>query len=120
MLIMGFVEPECCDGTDEATGVCPNICEQVGKEYRARVEAENKIRKTGSKIRSSYITFANKEKKRLEELVAVSSRDVAAKEKEVEKLKNLLDRAESTSEAELEKKKESRRSSEFTTQLNWY
>lgn len=40
-------DPECCDGSDEwATGACPNTCQEIGKEYRARVEAETKTRKT--------------------------------------------------------------------------
>ena len=69
--------------------MCPNKCAEIGKAYRAQKEAEAKVRKTGSKIRSSYISFANKEKKRLEELVATSARDVAAKEKEVARLKGM-------------------------------
>ena len=85
-------EPECCDGSDEPSGICPNVCEQVGKEHRARLEAENKIRKKGAKIRSSYIAYAKKEKKRLEDLVAATSQDVAAQEKEVARLKGLDDR----------------------------
>ncbi|THH05009.1 hypothetical protein EW145_g5112 [Phellinidium pouzarii] len=103
----GLCEPECCDGSDEQSSVCPNICEQVGKEYRVKVEAETKIRKTGAKIRSTYVSFANKEKKRLEDLVAASSREVASREKEVERLRDILDRTESTSAAALEQKKES-------------
>lgn len=85
-----FTEPECCDGSDEAPGVCPNRCEEIGKAYRNQKEVEAKIRKTGSKIRSSYIAFANKEKKRLEDLVATSARNVVAKEKEVARLKGQL------------------------------
>ncbi|KAL5508480.1 hypothetical protein ACEPAH_6099 [Sanghuangporus vaninii] len=103
----GLCEPECCDGSDEPASLCPNICEKVGKEHRTRVEAENKIRKKGSKIRSSYIAFANKEKKRLEDQVTATSRDVAAQEKEVARLKALMDRSEAMSAAELEKKKQS-------------
>ncbi|EJD00926.1 endoplasmic reticulum protein [Fomitiporia mediterranea MF3/22] len=103
----GLCEAECCDGSDEEPGLCPNICEKVGKEYRERVEAENKIRKKGSKIRSSYISFANKEKKRLEDLVASTSREVVAQEKEVARLKDIWDRSEATSAAELEEKKKS-------------
>ena len=41
-------EPECCDGSDEAEGICPNVCKKVGEEYRERVKAENKLRKTVS------------------------------------------------------------------------
>ena len=41
-----FVEPECCDGSDEQPGVCPNVCAEVGKEYRKKMDAEMKLRKT--------------------------------------------------------------------------
>lgn len=69
--------------------MCPNACEEVGKEYRTKLEAEMKVRKTGSKIRSTYVSFANKEQKRLEDLVVKSSKDVDAQEKEVAKLRGL-------------------------------
>jgi protein kinase C substrate 80K-H len=39
---------ECCDGSDEADGVCPNVCEAVGNDYRERVAAETRVRKTVS------------------------------------------------------------------------
>ena len=39
-------EPECCDGSDEAEGVCPNVCKEIGAEYRERLKADNKLRKT--------------------------------------------------------------------------
>lgn len=39
-------EPECCDGSDEPSGVCPNICDQVGTRYRALLEQKAKLRNT--------------------------------------------------------------------------
>ena len=39
-------EKECCDGSDEPEGVCPNICEIVGNEYREHIAAETRVRKT--------------------------------------------------------------------------
>lgn len=42
----------------------------------------------GSKIRASYIVFAQKEKKRLETLVADLEQDITLREKEVERLKS--------------------------------
>lgn len=41
-----ILEPECCDGSDEAPGVCYNACEEVGEAYRKKEEAERKLRKT--------------------------------------------------------------------------
>ena len=40
----------------------------------------------GSKIRASYIAFAQKEKKRLEGEVAASQQEIAAHQKEVDRL----------------------------------
>ena len=46
---MLMVDPECCDGSDEwQTGACPNQCEEIGRTYREKVEAETKTRKTVS------------------------------------------------------------------------
>lgn len=41
----------------------------------------------GSKIRSSYISFAHKEKKRLETLIQTSAQEIELQEKEVARLK---------------------------------
>ncbi|KAF8841281.1 hypothetical protein BDN67DRAFT_928581 [Paxillus ammoniavirescens] len=101
----GLCEPECCDGSDEAPGVCPNSCRQIGEVHRKKVEAERKLRKTGSKIRATYIAFAHKEKKRLEGLIADLEREVVSREQEVERLRDIAERAESLSAAELERKK---------------
>ncbi|KAJ3476466.1 hypothetical protein NLI96_g11139 [Meripilus lineatus] len=103
----GLCEPDCCDGSDEAPGVCPNQCKEIGEAYRAKQDAENKLRKTGSKIRSTYIAFAQKEKKRIEAEIVASAQEVATREKEVSRLQDILNRAESLSAAALEEKKQS-------------
>ncbi|OCH95878.1 endoplasmic reticulum protein [Obba rivulosa] len=114
----GLCEPECCDGSDELPGVCKNTCKEVGAAYRAKVEEENKIRKTGAKIRSSYINFAQKEKSRLEEKIASLEKDISAQEKEVARLKDIADRTESLSAAALEQKKQSPLYQSFMTHVN--
>jgi protein kinase C substrate 80K-H len=43
----------------------------------------------GSKIRSTYIVFAQKEKKRLEALVLESAKEIVVREKEVARLKGI-------------------------------
>ena len=83
----GLCEPECCDGSDEPSGVCPNLCGPVGEKYRATMEAERKLRKTGSKLRSSYILFAQKEKTRLEASIERLKQDVAGKRDEEARLR---------------------------------
>lgn len=48
-------EPECCDGSDEPLGICPNVCEQVGKAYAQKMEAELKLRKTVGASQSNVL-----------------------------------------------------------------
>ncbi|KAG9317095.1 glucosidase II beta subunit-like-domain-containing protein [Chiua virens] len=103
----GLCEPECCDGSDETLGVCTNTCAEVGAAYRQKEEAERKLRKTGSKIRATYIAFAQKEKKRLEKLIVDLEHELASREVEAERLRDIAERAESISAAELERKKQS-------------
>src|SRR6266581_1068072 len=82
----GLCEPECCDGSDEPPGVCPDICDKVGEEYRRTADAERKLRKTGSKIRSTYIAHAQKEKRRLEQSVEKLKVDVGRNKAEEARL----------------------------------
>ncbi|KAH9843751.1 glucosidase II beta subunit-like-domain-containing protein [Rhodofomes roseus] len=103
----GLCEPECCDGSDERSGLCPNICKEVGEAYQKQQEAERKVRRTGSKIRAMYIAHARKEKNRLEGQITVAEAEIAVREKEVARLKDIADTAESLSEAAMEHKKES-------------
>ncbi|EGO01447.1 hypothetical protein SERLA73DRAFT_85086, partial [Serpula lacrymans var. lacrymans S7.3] len=111
----GICEPECCDGSDELLGVCENHCRETGDAYRQQQDAERKLHKTGSKIRSTYIAFAHKEKKRMEALIALKEQEITAREKEVARLRDIAERAESISAVELEHKKESQLYQSLTT-----
>ncbi|KAF9028377.1 hypothetical protein BDZ89DRAFT_1160374 [Hymenopellis radicata] len=86
---------------------------EVGKEYRKKRAEELKIQKTGAKIRSTYVAFAEKEKKRprgrYPDLV---SRDHRSRERSCEIARHLPTVTESLSAAELEYKKESQTDSE--------
>lgn len=111
ILVLTFfllLEQECCDGSDEALGVCPDRCKEIGEIHRKKVQAELKLRKTvlnkitlimlriilivyqGSKIRATYIAFAQKEKKRLEESTSALEGEIAVAEKEVSRLKGTV------------------------------
>ncbi|CAD6578508.1 MAG: hypothetical protein TREMPRED_002209 [Tremellales sp. Tagirdzhanova-0007] len=97
---------ECCDGSDEwATGACPNRCTQIGREYRETIDAELKTRKTGAKIRSTYVKWALGEKKRLEEELEQKKRQVRGKETEVEQARLSLERTEARSKEDLERRR---------------
>lgn len=57
-----MIDPECCDGSDEwQTGACPDTCAEIGREHRARIEAETKTRKT---VRSSDMQRADEREQR--------------------------------------------------------
>ncbi|KAF8485237.1 glucosidase II beta subunit-like-domain-containing protein [Russula ochroleuca] len=103
----GLCEPACCDGSDEPAGVCENTCAAVGELYRQKQEAARKLQKTGSKIRSTYIAFAQKEKKRLETEIESSQMEIVRHEKEVARFRVLVERTEALSEEVLEHKKKS-------------
>ncbi|WVW81324.1 hypothetical protein I302_103315 [Kwoniella bestiolae CBS 10118] len=102
----GICDPECCDGSDEwATGACPDKCAEIGKKFREEEEAIRKTRKTGSKVRGTYIKWAQGEKTRLESELESKKKEVKDKEQEVEKARVALEKTESKSKEDLEKKK---------------
>ncbi|KAK4686760.1 protein kinase C substrate 80K-H, partial [Tremellales sp. Uapishka_1] len=104
----GICDPECCDGSDEwQSGLCEDRCGAIGKEYKERTAAEAKTRKTGAKIRNSYIKWAQGEKTRLEEEIESKSAQVKEKEKEVAKAKALLEKIEVRGKEQLDKAKQS-------------
>ncbi|KAI5451340.1 hypothetical protein NCC49_001934 [Naganishia albida] len=105
----GICDPECCDGSDEydSPADCPNICAQVGAEYKAKLQAEQKLRKTGSKIRASYIKYAAAEKIKLQEKVKALEDELRGKEGQVEAARVRLERLETADREQMEKRKTS-------------
>ncbi|KIY48740.1 hypothetical protein FISHEDRAFT_42747 [Fistulina hepatica ATCC 64428] len=107
----GLCDKECCDGSDERPGLCPNTCKQMNAAYEELRAQELRTRKTvcasGSKIRSTYVTYAQKEKERLEPLVASLAADIVVHEAELQRLKDIADRAEALSQEELARKQSS-------------
>ncbi|KAK7051251.1 hypothetical protein VNI00_004751 [Paramarasmius palmivorus] len=103
----GLCEPECCDGSDEKPGVCPNMCKEVGETYRKKRDEELKIRRTGAKIRSTYISYAHKESKRLQSSLTTLQSEIAVREKEVARLREIAETSARLSAEALEHKKES-------------
>lgn len=45
-VLICLAEKECCDGSDERSGLCPNICKQIGDVYQQQRKQEQKIQKT--------------------------------------------------------------------------
>ena len=44
--LISLSEAECCDGSDERPGLCPNLCKQIGDVYQQQRKQEQKIQKT--------------------------------------------------------------------------
>jgi len=103
----GLCERECCDGSDEKPGTCPNTCKEVGEAYRKQKEEEMKIQRAGAKIRSTYIAHALREKSHLEDEIRALAGGIETKKTEVSRLKDIADRADSLSAAALEHRKQS-------------
>ncbi|CAK9780364.1 hypothetical protein CC85DRAFT_287897 [Cutaneotrichosporon oleaginosum] len=104
----GICDDACCDGSDEwATGACPNRCADIARAHKERIEREGKIRRTGAKIRGTYVAFAQKEKKRLQDEIAAKRVEVRERERQVAEAKAALENAEAQSRDDLERKKSS-------------
>ncbi|KAF8171838.1 glucosidase II beta subunit-like-domain-containing protein [Pholiota molesta] len=114
----GLCEIQCCDGSDERPGVCPNLCKEIGEAYEKKHEAELKIQREGAKVRSSYIAFAHQEKKRLEAEAISLGEKIRVKEKEVQRLQDIAERTESLTQAAIEHKKSSPLYESFLTHNN--
>lgn len=59
-----MLDPECCDGSDEwQSGACPNSCAEIGREHRAKIEAETKTRKTVSLFTLASLIVGSKDQR---------------------------------------------------------
>jgi protein kinase C substrate 80K-H len=56
-LLTHFVEPTCCDGSDELAGVCENTCAMLGDIYRKEQEAARKLQRTVRIVTYSCFTI---------------------------------------------------------------
>ncbi|ORZ36806.1 glucosidase II beta subunit-like-domain-containing protein [Catenaria anguillulae PL171] len=92
----GICDPECCDGTDEVDGKvkCPNTCAAKGKERREHMEALERKRKAGFRIKQEYRATAAKSKSdRVAQLATVES-DLKSLESDLASLRAKRDAAE--------------------------
>ncbi|KAF9325374.1 hypothetical protein BG006_011144 [Podila minutissima] len=91
----GVCDPDCCDGSDEYSGLveCPNVCEEVGavaKQERARLQL---IQQEGSKLRKDYIDFGKAAKAKMVLDLAQFHAQTEDLERAVEEAKKILDAA---------------------------
>jgi len=85
----GICDPECCDGTDENSGIikCPNICEQVAYEQNKEEIERKKILKEGLAKKAKYIEDAS-------EIVKKEINKKEKLEQEINKLNSKIQRLE--------------------------
>ncbi|GMK53438.1 hypothetical protein CspeluHIS016_0100240 [Cutaneotrichosporon spelunceum] len=104
----GVCDEACCDGSDEwASGACPNRCADIARSHKERIERDARIRRTGAKIRGTYVAFAQKERTRLQDEIAAQRAALADRERQVADARVALENAETQSRDDLERKKAS-------------
>ncbi|POV94665.1 hypothetical protein PSTT_16731 [Puccinia striiformis] len=105
----GICEPECCDGSDEASNVhadCPNRCEAIGATHRKKREKQIRKYKAGNSERKNYSYFGLKEKTRLEDSFGALKLDISKLEVKEREAKIELDRIEKISQTQIAKLKD--------------
>ncbi|KAI9616605.1 hypothetical protein H4Q26_011004 [Puccinia striiformis f. sp. tritici PST-130] len=105
----GICEPECCDGSDEASNVhadCPNRCEAIGATHRKKREKQIRKYKAGNSERKNYSYFGLKEKTRLEDSIGALKLDISKLEVKEREAKIELDRIEKISQTQIAKLKD--------------
>ncbi|KAJ3025427.1 UNVERIFIED_CONTAM: hypothetical protein HDU68_007140 [Siphonaria sp. JEL0065] len=68
----GVCDPECCDGSDEYSGLimCENVCAKVGAAFKKAEEEKTRIVQQGFKVKKDYLKYAAEAKKsRTQQLV---------------------------------------------------
>ncbi|KAI9248905.1 glucosidase II beta subunit-like-domain-containing protein [Sporodiniella umbellata] len=88
-------DEECCDGTDEDDGICPNRCQIVGETYRKEKAAEKIAVDKGLKTKRQWIVEAQtkvdsweNEKIKLEEEVTLKKADAMKLESQLKTLES--------------------------------
>ncbi|KAG2172520.1 hypothetical protein INT44_002535 [Umbelopsis vinacea] len=86
----GVCDPECCDGSDESSGLikCDNICKEVGIQYRKHKAEMDAILTSGVSTKREWIEYGKSkmaelqiEKAKLEEQIAIMRTELGALEK---------------------------------------
>ena len=65
------VSVDCCDGTDESSGACPNTCAEAGSANRAALKARWTAFKFGLKSRENYVVDVVANKQKWEQEIAI-------------------------------------------------
>jgi hypothetical protein len=77
---------DCCDGSDENSGKCPNTCAEAGAANRAAMKARSTALKLGLKAKEKYISKAVTGRKEWQQELVRVSEEAAGLQKTVTKL----------------------------------
>ncbi|PLW22299.1 hypothetical protein PCASD_15310 [Puccinia coronata f. sp. avenae] len=119
----GICEPECCDGSDEASNShveCPNQCEAIGAAHRKKREKQLRKFKAGNSERNNYSLYGLKEKARMEGSISALQQEINSLQAKEHEAKAELDRVEKISQAHIAQVKETnlfRRISKFQSSI---
>ena len=72
---------DCCDGSDEAAGVCPNECKRMFEEAAAKAAVLAERRKAGEGKYNEYVALAA-------EKLGGQKSELEAKKKELEEMES--------------------------------
>lgn len=88
---------DCCDGTDEyaTEKLCPNNCDELGKEARAEAQRLADLHKAGSHLRQELIEKGNKKRSEMAEQLSQLEKDKSEAEKIKAEKESIKDELES-------------------------
>lgn len=91
----GVCEPECCDGSDETSGLikCDNICNEVGAQYRKHKAEMDAILSAGATSKREWIAYGQSKVADLQTQKAKLEEQLAIMRKELEELQKKEDSA---------------------------
>eukprot|EP00026_Physarum_polycephalum_P011071 Phypoly_transcript_11267.p1 GENE.Phypoly_transcript_11267~~Phypoly_transcript_11267.p1 ORF type:complete len:354 (+),score=65.82 Phypoly_transcript_11267:157-1218(+) len=75
---------DCCDGSDEEAGLCPDVCSKEWEEEIARVQGEIEKHSKGETIKKTYIKQGNHGVKQLDGVVKQLRKEVQADQEELQ------------------------------------
>jgi alpha 1,3-glucosidase len=101
----GLCDDDCCDGSDEFDGRCPNRCKAIGAAARAAADEEARKGRVGAKLRAEYASFGAKERVRLGAQVANLEMELKTKEADEKRLRAVLEQTEARAADDTERKK---------------
>lgn len=88
----------CCDGSDEAPGICENRCDQLKKENDLFISNHNKLIQDGLLIKTKMIEDSKSKRLDIEQLIIQYKEQINITREEIIKLEEELEKLDPTQE----------------------